>query len=108
MVEDILANLQKGLFARAVRFFPGEFSGSEFQLYEGLTVAQIERRNLAPENNYTLNLNQKQFEIRRAARHKDQEGTWSQNCALGFMCRYKRLYGIINLVFLLNYRIFNL
>jgi hypothetical protein len=65
MVEDVLENDQKGLFARAVRFFPGEFRGSvNYNSMKASRWFKSRDELLAAEKNDTLSLSQKQFEIR--------------------------------------------
>jgi hypothetical protein len=75
MVEDVLANGQKGLFARAVRFFPGEFRGSVNS--NSIKVSRwFKSRDkiLAAEKHDTLSFCQNQLEIRRFVRLKTKKG----------------------------------
>jgi hypothetical protein len=75
MVEDVLANGQKVLFARAVRFFPGEFRGSvNSNSMKASRWFKSRDEILAAEKNDTLSLSQKQFEIRRVVRLKTKKG----------------------------------
>jgi hypothetical protein len=73
MVDDVLESGQKGLFGRAVRFFPGVFRGSVNSNTKASRWLKLRDEILATDKNDKLSLSEKQFEIRGFVRTKTEK-----------------------------------